>query len=335
MKLFTKMSSLLLLLVMGFVLVSSTTLAQNKNIIGSVSISTDYESDATTVLDCNLSYTSPDSEWADDLTLTFPAGFTIESASTINGKTAVITGSEVFWDVQYLSSNVDEDFTVTVTTSLTGDQTVDYIVHGDDWGSDPHEFAGTITLSESAPDVAVTPNPLDLGEWPIGGWQEMVYFEVFNKGTGTASWTASELDDPDGLFGLMNPALPMDLNAGDAPAMVGVSFVGDDVAEDMYTATYVASWGAGKSVTTADLMVAAYDAPVGDIVENPFMVTLPYSHAGESSAFPMRSNYNIPGTATTGKDVVYMFTLDEDQELDVVISNATETPKMAIYADGF
>ena len=97
-------------------------------------------------------------------------------------------------------------------------------------------------------------------------------------------------------------------------------------------------WLAGvqlKVVTTADIMATAYTAVVGDIVENPFMVALPYAGVGESSALPMRSNYNLPGAATNGKDVVYMFTLAEDKELDVTITNATETPKMAIYAAGF
>ncbi len=187
---------------------------------------------------------------------------------------------------------------------------------------------------DMTPKIDITPNPLALGEWPIGGWQEMEYLDLMNSGFIDVEITGSELDDPDNIFALSNPDLPVTVEPA-ASAMVGVAFVGDGVAAGTYEATYVASFGLGKTVSTSDLSVDAYEAPEGDIVENPFMIALPYSQAGESSAFPMRSNYNIPGTATTGKDVVYMFTLAEDQEVDVVISNATETPKMAIYAAGF
>jgi hypothetical protein len=65
------------------------------------------------------------------------------------------------------------------------------------------------------------------------------------------------------------------------------------------------------------------------------MVTLPVAEAGVSTALPMRSNYVTPGTATNGKDVVYKFTLTEDKEVTVAVSNATETPKTAIYASDF
>jgi len=197
------------------------------------------------------------------------------------------------------------------------------------------DYTLDITGVDMTPKMDVAPNPLSLGEWPIGGWQEMAYLTLTNDGFLDIEVTDSDLDDDNGVFALNNPAFTEPIPPA-GTEMVGVSFVGDGVAAGTYEATYVASFGLAKAVATADLTVDAYDAPVGDIVENPFMVAaLPYSDAGVSSGFPMRSNYNIPGTATNGKDVVYMFTLDEDKEVDVTISNATETPKMAIYAAGF
>jgi hypothetical protein len=186
------------------------------------------------------------------------------------------------------------------------------------------------------PKIAVTPDPLDLGEWPIGGWQEMEYFEISNTGDAPASIESGELDDEDGVFNVMNPDFSDDLGPDDDPLLAGVAFTGVDVDEGMYEATYVVSWGGGgKFVSTAVVMAEGYEAVVGDIVEKPFEVTVPHSDAGVSTDSPMRQNYNLPGTTTNGKDVVYNFTLTEDQLVDITISNATETPNMALYTADF
>jgi len=193
-----------------------------------------------------------------------------------------------------------------------------------------------VMVESVQPKVEIFPTALDLGEWPIGGWQQFDYLTLENTGAGTASVTGSELDDPDGVFELINPALPVTLPANGTQMIVYVGFDGPAATDgQVYNATYVASWGAGKGVTTAAVTATAYDAPAGDIAENPWMVAVPYADAGVSTAFPMRSNYVIPGTATNGKDVVYKFSLTEDKELSVALTNATETPKMAIYASDF
>ena len=202
------------------------------------------------------------------------------------------------------------------------------------WSYGYGDYTIDITGLDMTPRLNLSPTTLDLGEWPIAGWQESEYFTLSNQGAIDISFNDSDLDDANDVFTLYNPAIPSIITPGSSE-LVGVAFEADGVAEGTYNATYVASFGAAKSVLTADISVDAYDAPLGDIVENPFIVSLPHVDAGVSSAFPMRSNYNTPGTATNGNDVVYMFTLAEDKELDVTITNATETPKMAIYAAGF
>ena len=191
------------------------------------------------------------------------------------------------------------------------------------------------SFAQTEPKLEVSPDPLNLGEWPIGGWQEAAYLNLTNAGTGALNVNASELDDVDGVFTLSNPNLPVQVSPLDPAVMVGVSFTSDDAVDGVYTATYVASWGAAKSVTTADITVNAYTAVEGDIVENPYMVTLPYNVAGATTDLPMRSNYILPGAATNGKDVVYKFTLAEDQEVTALLTPVAETPKMALYAAGF
>jgi len=336
---FTKMKSWLLLMMMGLMFSASSAFADTDEISGDVVCNNKYLAEATTDLEFNLTFVSFDWEWGQQLYLTFPAGFTVTSAGQVNGHDAVITGQEVFWQMNYYNSSgtvIDVDFTVSVdVTGLAGNQMVAYTVNGDGYGGAPHTFSGNAVVGESVPKLGINPVALDLGEWPIGGWQEMAYLELFNDGTGDVVVTASDLDDVNGVFGIMNPNLPLTLPEGGAPTMVGIEFTGAGVAEGVYNATYVASWGAGKSVTTADIMATAYAAPVGDIVENPFMVTLPVAEVGVSTAMPMRSNYILPGATANGKDVVYKFELTEDQEVTFDITNATEAPKMAVYAADF
>jgi len=91
------------------------------------------------------------------------------------------------------------------------------------------------------PKVEVSPTALDLGEWPIGGWQDYAYLTLENTGAGVASVNDSELDDPDGVFALMNPSLPLILPADGTQGMVGVAFDSETAIDGPYTATYVAS----------------------------------------------------------------------------------------------
>ncbi|NOR86929.1 MAG: hypothetical protein GQ527_04920, partial [Bacteroidales bacterium] len=343
MKNFTKLKSWLMLMVFGLMLAAPSAFAGEKEISGSVTSTSDYVSCGTGDLGFNLTFVSYDWEWGQELTLTFPAGFTVNSADPINGAAAVITGQEVFWPMNYTNASgqtisVDFNVNVSVGGSVGGDQLVAYLVEGDHWGGAPHTFTGNAVVSQdpnSDPRLMLNPSSVDLGEWPIDGWQEDFFVELFNDGSGTANVTDSELDDPDGVFGLTNPTLPLNLTNCGSSAYVGINFNGSGVADGVYNAVYVASWGSGKSVTTADVTAAAYTAPVGDIAENPFMVALPHADAGVSTALPMRSNYNTPGTATNGKDVVYKFTLAEDKEFNAAITNATEAPKVALYNDGF
>ncbi|OYT15912.1 MAG: hypothetical protein B7C24_10495 [Bacteroidetes bacterium 4572_77] len=338
MKTITKMRSRLFLVMMLSLLAISSAFADSKTLIGSISTNSNFLSGETAVLSFNLNYSSPDWEWCDDVNLIFPAGFTINSASTINGKEALITGQTIFWDAQYFSSNVNEDFEVVVSVdaSIISDQEVNYVVNGDGYGADPHQFSGIAILKYANPKLVIAPSLLELGEWPIGSWQEKAFFELSNTGTGTALITASDLDDQDDVFELDQLDLPHGIGENDPATLVGISFIADDVANGIYEGTYVAAWDkALKTVVTADVTVNAYTASTGDVFENPFLVSLPVEEIGVSTEMPMRSNYVLPGSATNGRDVVYRFDLVEDKEVNFAITNASQTPKIAVYASDF
>jgi hypothetical protein len=138
-----------------------------------------YISGATVDIPMNLILNNADFEYGDEVTITFPAGFTIDGVSNddvfgpsfdnpapgsgdpepYNG----IVDQTVSWgddDNNYGGITPGNDYpfsiTVTVDASTTGDQTIDFVVSGDGFGPDPADFTGSITISE-----AVVGLPLD------------------------------------------------------------------------------------------------------------------------------------------------------------------------------
>jgi len=293
-----------MLMMVGLMFSASSAFAGDKTITGTVVANSPYVQNTSSTIDFNVSWSSIDFEYMNTVIMTVPAGFTIEAASTMVGSrytaSPVISGQVITWGTDPNSgwnpigtNSGNIDFTITVNGNLTGNQAFAFNVLGDIWGGLPHSFTGNAMVEQAVPKLAINPEVLDLGEWPIDGWQEMAYLELSNGGTGSVTVNASELDDVDAVFALTNPNLPLVLTEGGPSTMVGVSFTGNGVAAGPYSATYVASWGAAKSVTTAEIIVGAYTAVEGDIVENPYMATLPVAEVGMSTGMPMRGNYVI------------------------------------------
>jgi len=134
-----------------------------------------YVVEGTVDIPMNLILNNIDEEYGDLITITFPAGFTINSVSNnvefgpsfdpggeseaYNG----ITGQSVSWgddDNNYggVTPGNDYPFSINVTAdaSVTGDQTIDFVVSGDGFGPAPADFSGSITISAAVADL-----PLD------------------------------------------------------------------------------------------------------------------------------------------------------------------------------
>ncbi len=133
-----------------------------EEISGEITTSSMFTPGTTVDLDFTLTAASPDWEWVDGVTLTFPAGFTINSGSaTISGggddlDFDNITGQTITWGPSgYLDPGTDPgssyDFQVNVTidASVSGDQSIDFHIEGDGWGGAPHSVDGTLTLPQA------------------------------------------------------------------------------------------------------------------------------------------------------------------------------------------
>ena len=135
-----------------------------------------YSGPGTFDLNFRFFYYSPDAhvEYIDWISLTFPTGVTVNSATDIqdsewNGETG--DGVTTTWGYNYnVNAGIDEIFTVNVTVEegFTGHMNVDWWIQGqgDIWGWNqtlpPHEVWGSLEIllySEGAPEFANTPSP--------------------------------------------------------------------------------------------------------------------------------------------------------------------------------
>jgi len=143
----------------------------NKAITGTFSLSpTTYIPGQTMILNFNITFESPDYEWCDGISITFPTGMTplvTGTTATIDDATLVtpISGNTVVWGQVSSPSGYGDiypdsyDFQVAVAidAGLTGQQSIVCYAMGDGYGSAPHAINQTIIMTEAlAHDVAVT-----------------------------------------------------------------------------------------------------------------------------------------------------------------------------------
>ncbi len=124
------------------------------------------------VLEFETHAVSPDFEWVVYAELDFPDGVTIVSATDMSaGGSRVLpyndetgNGALVSWGAlsgygsNWLTNGNVAAFSVTVnvTEDFTGDLTIDWMLHGDVYGVDPHSVTGTVIIEE-----APFPYPVD------------------------------------------------------------------------------------------------------------------------------------------------------------------------------
>ena len=125
----------------------------------SISAVSEYLGGATMDLEFWLDYESSDADWLDGATVTFPAGFTVNSATDIgglvyNGETG--DGVTVSWgdfaDDQLGEQYADIEFFVNVSIAegVSGPQTFGWTLSADTWGDPPNDTSGTFIMNETS-----------------------------------------------------------------------------------------------------------------------------------------------------------------------------------------
>lgn len=134
---------------------------------------TNYVPGTTMDLTFELNLTTPDDEYGDSVSITFPSGFIINSASNpiavaTEGQTdevlnlPIVSPTVTWGDNDNSYGGIEPGVhtfivNVTIPAGTTGNQTISWHVDGDEWGAAPNFYAGTTTLQEvaSTPDLAV------------------------------------------------------------------------------------------------------------------------------------------------------------------------------------
>lgn len=192
-----------------------------------------------------------------------------------------------------------------------------------------------ITGYSQTNNIEITPSNLDMGEWPIGAWQEPAKMYLTNSGFNDLEIYSSELQDPNNIFVLNNISIPYILTPFADTAVLNVSIANENIIEGAYSAIYETSCNNGNSISSANILVSAYTPSVGDVFENAIQIDLPYSETNLSTSFPLRSNYQLLENSENGNDIVYKFELTEDVIIDFAISNANSSSIMALYKEDF
>jgi uncharacterized surface protein with fasciclin (FAS1) repeats len=194
-----------------------------KAVNATLTASPGYLSGSTIDINFTLELTNTDFEYGDAFTLTFPAGFTINSVSNddvfgpsfddpdgtdgdpepYNG----IDGQSVSWgddDNSYggiTPGNLYEfSVNVTVDGGTTGDQTISYEVSGDGFGAAPADFSGDVTISE-----VVVEMPIDF-ELPPSAYSITAFGDVV--GEIIANPDPSGVNTSDNVFRQIQPNTP-------------------------------------------------------------------------------------------------------------------------------
>jgi len=147
-----------------------------KSMSGGVTCTTSgYIAGTTQILNFTLVFTSPDYEYCDGVSLTFPAGMvpqttgTSDPLATANGCGPTmalnpITGQTVIWGQitaptgcgALIPGTYNFSVAVAIDAGLTGSQNIAYYVMGDGYGGTPHSLSGTTSINAAAAaDVGV------------------------------------------------------------------------------------------------------------------------------------------------------------------------------------
>lgn len=242
----------------------------NKAITGTFSLSpTTYIPGQTMILNFNITFSSPDYEFCDGISITFPTGMTplvTGTTATIDDATLVtpISGNTVVWGQVSSPSGYGDiypdsyDFQVAVAidAGLTGQQSIVCYAMGDGYGSAPHAINQTIIMTEAlAHDVAVT---------------GILFQNIYSTST------------------IITPKAVI-FNAGTSSETVNMQFVINDGTTDVYTSTvtghaiasgdidtinFTPDWTATAGDYTATCQITTTDNnPTNDILNKAFLVS--------------------------------------------------------------
>lgn len=205
--------TLIIVLIVSLAFLQNVKASNNSVLFTATVTTTDYYVPGTTMdISFTLDYQTSDFEYGDFISLTFPTGITPNSSPTdpfapvnegqgtedLNG----VLGQVISWG----SNNNDWGgieigqhvfiVNVTIDAGVTGDQVIDILVSGDEYGTPQGDVDITCTIQEllPGPDLSVAASPLAYTNYPLSQSSNlMLTAEVTNYAFGLSTETDLEV----------------------------------------------------------------------------------------------------------------------------------------------
>lgn len=281
-----------------------------------------YVAGTTYDLTVDYNHATSDDEWVDGISLTFPSGITVNSATDAGGaawNSEAGDGVETTWGDMAggsgggpVSASVQWTVNITIDAGFTGDLTVAYSVVGDGYGAEPHSVAGDFILTEAAGDdlsaTGVTPN------YVFSGNSATPVVTVFNNGSTTQDafdvdvvindgtsdvYTSSKSVAAAGLVGLTSMDVTMDDEwttpaDGNFTITASVTLPGDvDTGNDeIAIGCFVGTFFDTQAGNSQDFNYGSIDLADGTYVINGALTTDPFPMAEEFDGTNIYRVYN-------------------------------------------
>ncbi len=216
-------------------ILKAETNSNGKEVDGSISYITEFYNPGTTIdLLFYYNYSTPDGEWDDGVSLDFPEGVFVNSASVCtttgyqqlpyNGETG--DGALVTWGnieggsgLGGLKSSGEFSVNVSISEDFSGPLTVDWYIAGDGYGAPPNFNSGTIDLPQALDfDLAIVnfkPTFVVLGTdfVPVVsvrnvGIEETTFYKVSLEVSGFGYYEEMTITEPIGPNETVNVVLP-------------------------------------------------------------------------------------------------------------------------------
>lgn len=172
--------------------------------------------------------------------------------------------------------------------------------------------------------VSVTPDPIMLGERPIGAWMRPVEVKIASN---VASVNINSIASSNSFFTIQDAETPAEVTYGH-PMTIGVSHgQGVGTQNGQLTITY------DTDKTEVVEMNATTYTPVSPDVWEMAEEISPVSHLATPTFATLRNNYSLPFDGEDGADAVYKFTLSNDMLLTATATG--NDAKAVLYNEDF
>lgn len=200
-------------------------------------------------------------------------------------------------------------------------------VYGNYEGSDPYynnQIKFTVILDGDDNPITVTPNPINIGERPVGAWMRPYEVKISSN---VASLNITSIQSSNPFFTLTGAETPVEVPFGQ-PLYIGVSHgAGNGSMTGQLTVTY-----GGSQTEVVEMTGSAYNPSSPDVWELAENVSV-YPHLAMPTFSDLHNNYNLPFGGNAGVDAVYKLVFASD-----VTMTATATgndAKVVLYEEGF